>query len=583
MAGDLLMGAVNGSRAPILPILSWLPAYERDDLRRDLVAGLTVAVLMIPQALAYAAMAGLPPVTGLYTAIGALVLYAVFGTSPYVSAGPTALTALLVASTVMPLAGGDPQRYLLLAGTLALLVGIVRVVLGLVRAGAVMDLVSQPVLTGFTAGAAAIIMLSQAGALLGTDLRVGDEAVTVIRDLLANLGDVSVLALPIGLAALVLLFASNRMTHRFPAALVVILALALSVWLFDLGAVGLPLVDDVPVGLPTPSVPVVGAEVIAPLLRGAVVIALVGYLEGVSVAKAIALRSRERIDVDQELIANGAASIGAALLGGFASGGSFSRTALNHRAGARTALSSIASAAIIVLSLVLLTPLFSFIPEVALAAIVIYAAAGLFDLQGMKRAWRMRRRDGVALVVTLVATLTLGVEAGFLIGAGLNVLLYLHRVSHPYIRELGRVRGTGTYRNVNRWEVETAPEVAVLRLDAPLIFLSVKAFTDRVNRLLAERPELSGFVLDASGIGEIDASGMYALQMLLEESERGGWDLRFATLRGPVRDTIERAGLWELVRERAYPDVASALASMDCSPSRIVSPAPGELAPGRIL
>lgn len=544
---------------------------------------MTIAVLLIPQGMAYAALAGMPAITGLYTAVGALVLYAVFGTSPYVSAGPTALTALLVASTVTPLAGGDPQRYLLLAGMLALLVGLVRIVLGFVRAGAVMDFVSQPVLAGFTAGAATIIMLSQAGALLGTDLPVADQAVSVVRGLLGHLGDVSLLAPAIGVAALVVLFASSRVSHRFPASLVVVGVLAVAAWLFDLGETGLALVGEVPSGFPTPTIPWTNGEVFGPLLRGAIVIALVGYLEGVSVAKAIALRSRERIDVDQELIANGAASIGAALLGGFANGGSFSRTALNHRAGARTALSSIVSAAIIAVSVLLLTPLFTYIPTVALAAIVIYAAAGLFDIRGMKRAWRMRRRDGAALVVTLVATLTLGVEAGFLIGAGLNVLLYLYRVSHPYIRELGRVRGTGTYRNVNRWEVETAPEVTVLRMDAPLIFLSVEAFTDRVNDLLARRPELAGFVLDASGISEIDASGMYALQMLLEESERGGWDLRFATLRGPVRDTIERAGLWDIVRDRAYPDVPSALASMDCSPDRIVSPEPGELAPDRIL
>ena len=583
MVADGPVGRGRAAVARTVPSLRWLPNYSRPDLPSDLSAGLTIAVLLIPQGLAYAGLAGMPPITGLYTAIGALVLYAALGTSPHMSPGPTALTALLVASSLQPLAGGDPQRYVLLAGMLAVLVGVVRLGLGLLRAGTFMNLVSQPVLTGFTAAAGVIIILSQAGHLLGVDAPRGDRVIEAVRAIAANAGEVHLLTVAIGVACLAALFAMDLLPDRFPGALVVVTAVAAAVWALDLDQRGLAVVGSVPSGLPFPDLPWVDGGTFQSLLAPAVVIGLVGYVEGVSIARTIAMRERERIDLNQELIGLGAASVAAGLLGGFPNGGSFSRTALNHKAGARTQLAGAVAAGFVALAVALLTPLFSYIPQVALAAIVIYAAVGLFDIDTTLEAVRLRRRDGASLAATFLATLLFGVQAGFLVGAAINLLLYLYRVTRPRIRVLGRVHGTDTFRNVDRWEVETDATIAILRLDAPLIFLSVESFTDRVNRILANQPDVNGFVLDAAAITEIDATGIHALHSLLELAEEGGWDLRFATLRGPVRDTIRRAGLWEFIAERAYPDVGAAVRSLEIAPLTMAEVGPEEEAPERIL
>lgn len=576
-------GPPTDGLASAVPSIRWLRTYERSDLPADLSAGLTIAVLLVPQGMAYAVLAGMPPITGLYTAIGALVLYALLGTSPYVSAGPTAVTALLVAAALQPLAGGDPQRYVLLAGVLAVLVGLVRLALGLMRAGTFMNLVSQPVLTGFTAAAGIIIILTQAGDLLGIDVERSDRVVTAVRAIAGQIGDTHLLTLGLGLACLAAFLVGDRLPDRFPGVLVVVAVVTTAVWVFDLDQRGVAIIGDVPGGLRAPRLPWIDGGALGNLLTSAVVIALIGYVEGVSISQSIAMRTRRRIDLNQEFIALGAASIGSGLLGGFPNGGSFSRTALNHRVGARTRFAGVSAAVVLAIAVAFLAPLFRFIPLVALSAIVIYAALGLFDLHTALEAIRLRRRDGAALVVAFLATLLFGVEAGFLVGAALNLLLYLYRVTRPRIRVLGRVHGTDTFRNVDRWQVETADEVAILRLDAPLIFLSVESFTDRVNRILAEQPQVDGFVLDAAPITEIDATGIHALHSLLQQADEADWDLRFATLRGPVRDTIKRAGLWEIISERAYPDVAAAVRSLEMVPPGIGQVGPEEEAPERIL
>lgn len=569
--------------AAVIPALRWLETYRREDVPSDLSAGVTIAVLLVPQGMAYAVLAGMPPITGLYTAIGALLLYALLGTSPYVSPGPTALTALLVGSALQPLAAGDVGRYVALAGMLAILVGLVRLVLGVLRAGTFMNLVSQPVLTGFTAAAGIIIVLTQAGDLLGIQAVRSDRAIPAIRAILQGIGDTHLMTLGLGVACLVAFLVGERLPDRFPGVLVVVAVVTAAVWLFGLDQRGVAVIGDVPGGLRAPFLPWVGGGALGDLATSAVVIALIGYVEGVSISQAIAMKTRRRIDLSQEFVALGAASIGSAVLGGFPNGGSFSRTALNHRVGASTRFAGVSAAIVLTIAVAFLAPLFQAIPVVALSAIVIYAALGLFEFDAALEAIRLRRRDGAALVVAFLATLLFGVEAGFLVGAGLNLLLYLYRVTRPRIRVLGRVHGTDTFRNVDRWKVETADEIAILRLDAPLIFLSVESFTDRVNRILAEQPDVNGFVLDAAAITEIDATGIHALHSLLEQADEGGWDLRFATLRGPVRDTIKRAGLWEAIGERAYPDVGAAVRSLEAVPTAMGEVGPEEEAPERIL
>ncbi len=559
----------------------WLRGYERDFLPRDLTAGATVGVLLIPQAMAYAALAGMPPITGLYAALVALVVYGLSGTSSHLSFGPVAIVALLTASAVGPLSDGDPVRYALLAGALALMVGAIHLALGLLRAGAIVDLIAHPVIVGFTGAAGIVIALTQVRDLLGIDIARSERALDAVVLVAGGITDIHVATASVGVLAVVLLLALRRVLPRIPEAIVVAMLGVAATVLLGLEERGVDVVGSIPAGLPVlvvPSVPIADLLVLLPL---AGVLALVSFAESISIAKSIAGRTRETVDANRELIASGAANAAVGLFGGFPVAGSFGRSFLTYTARGRTAAAGLVAAVLVTLTLTFLTPLLEPLPKAALAAIVLVTVIGLVDVREARRVARVDRRDGLVLAVTFVATLMLGIELGLAIGVGFNLAVHVVGGMQPALVELGRIPGTIEYRNVARQPGLTVDDGLILRLDGPLDFLSARTFTTGVRQLVAARPQLRWIVLNCAAMTRLDSTGLQALHELQLQMRAAGIDLRFATMRFAQREVVDRADLaGELLEGATFGTIGEALREIglpDGHPLR--TPPPDEARP----
>ncbi|GMV44191.1 MAG: sodium-independent anion transporter [Myxococcales bacterium] len=558
-----------------LPSLDWLLRYRREDLGGDLSAGLTTAVMLVPQGMAYAMLAGLPPITGLYASILPLVAYALLGSSRQLAVGPVAMVSLLVASGVGALAQGGTEAYLGHAVLLALMVGVMQVVMGAGRLGFLVNFLSHPVVSGFTSAAALIIGASQLKHLLGVDLPQGVEGAAVAISRIAEWHWPTV---AVGGAAVVALVALQRLAPRFPRALAVVVAGTLAVWALGLEGAGVRVVGSVPAGLPTLGVPAWSWDALRSLLPIALTISLVGFMESVSVAKAFAQRSGRDIDPNQELIALGAANVAASVSGALPVTGGFSRTAVNAQAGARTGLASLVTAAMVALTLLFLTPLFRGLPTAVLAAIILTAVAGLVDLKEVRHLWWVKRGDLALLGTTFVATLGLGIEEGILVGVGASLLWFVVRSTRPHFAVLGRLPGSTVWRNVRNFpEARTVPGVLVVRIDAQLYFGNVSFLKETLRSL--ETEPLRAVVLDASAVNQLDSSAEVALQELLDAWTARGVRLAIASAKGPVREVMERSGLAErlgagmcLTTEEA---VAAVLGAPPLSAQLVDAPQPG--------
>ncbi|MER7458773.1 sulfate permease [Micromonospora sp. NPDC126480] len=568
--------------ARVVPLLGWLRNYDRTTLRHDLIAGLTVAVMLVPQSMAYAALAGMPPVTGLYASIVPLLVYALLGTSGSLAVGPVAITALMTSAALAPLADGDPARYAALAGLLALLVGAIQALMGVLRLGVLVNFMSHSVLSGFTSAAAIVIAASQVKDLFG--LKAGraetfPEIVESVWRSATTAHGLTILVSLVSVAGLVLL---RRYVPKLPGALLVVAGVTAVSATLSLGDRGVKILTDVPGGIPAPALPALSAPDIQALLPAAVAIALVAYMEGIAVAKALAAKSRQHVGANQELVAVGAANVSAGLFQAFPVAGGFSRSAVNFSAGARTPVATVLTAVMVALTALVLTPAFYHLPKAVLAAIVVVAVLGLVDRRGAVTAWRTRRSDGLTLGLTFLVTLVFGVEPGLAAGVAFSLGVFLWRSARPHTAELGRVPGTNTYRNVARYTgLVTDPRVAINRVDGPLYFANAQLLEDRLLALAEERDELEVIVLDASAISDTDADGAHALAELRQRLDARGVALHLATVRGPVRDLLDRAGVWQPMRTagRVHHDVSAALSAAGVE---LASPSPGEpSAPGR--
>ncbi|MBS3941149.1 MAG: sulfate permease [Actinobacteria bacterium] len=521
-----------------LPIVRWIRGGDAASRRADVIAGLTVAAMLVPQGMAYAALAGMPPVTGLYASTVPLVVYALLGTSGQLAIGPVAIVSLLTASTLAPLAGGDPGTYVALAGVLAALVGAVQLTLGLMRAGRLTALLSHPVISGFTSAAAIVIATSQLDKLFGIDIGDPESWVERITAIVTGLSATNVATLVVGVLAIAGLVLGRRLGSNVPAPLIVVVLATAAVPLFGLDQAGVAVLGEVPGGFPTPRLPMAPLETIVTLLPGAAIIALLSYLEGISVARAIAAKTRDRVDPDQELIASGAANLAASVVQAFPVAGGFSRTAVNHSAGARTPLASIVTAAGVLLALLVLAPLFTTLPNVVLAAVVLVAVAKLVDVREAVHAWRVESTDGVSLTVTFLATLLLGVEVGIGIGVAVSLVLSLWRVGIP------RVAVAASRPGELRLEVE-----------GELLPATGTRLLDDIERQLnaPDQSPVDALVLDLSGVPSADLSGVQALAVIDDACRGAGVRLRLAGLREGVRAPLERAHLLERFIGRIEP------------------------------
>ncbi|MFQ5570436.1 MAG: SulP family inorganic anion transporter [Rhodothermales bacterium] len=533
---------------PFFPPAQWGPQYTRKTLRGDLVAGVTVSVILIPQGMAYALIAGLPPVYGLYAALVPLVVYALFGSSRQLAVGPVAIVSLLVAAGVAPLAGGDMERYIALAMLLTLMVGALQVVMGVARFGFLVHFLSQPVLTGFTSAAALIIGMSQLTHLLGVPIPRSHYVHDILWHAAQQLGTVHGPTLLIGLGGIGVLVALRRWARALPGPLVVVMLGTVIVWASGVYEEGVRIVGDVPGGLPAPFVPPVSLDDVKALLPIAVTIALVGYMQSIAVAKAFASRGRYDVDANQELIGLGIASFVGAFFRAYAVTGSFSRTAVNAEAGAETPVASFVSAGVIALTLLLLTPLFYYMPQAVLAAIIMVAVAGFIDLKEARFLWRVRRSDFFLMLLTFGATLMLGIEEGILVGVVASLILVIQRSSRPHTAVMGRLPGTTVYRNIERYpEARTGTGVVVLRVDAALYFANAAFLKEKLREIEHRYPSMHTLVFDAYPVNRIDATAAHALKDIVDDLRRKGKDIYFAGVKGPVRDVMEKAKMVEHV------------------------------------
>ena len=534
------------SLARLIPLLDQLRGYDGATFRSDLAAGLTTAVMLVPQGMAYAMLAGLDPIVGLYASTLPLILYAVFGTSRQLAVGPVAMVSLLVASGVGALVGpGDPVAFAAMAALLALMVGLLQLGMGLVRLGFLVKFLSHPVIAGFTSAAAIVIGLSQLKHLMGVNLGGAERPHEIVLEALRRAGEANPVAVGISVASIALLALLKRVAPRFPRFLLVVAGGTLAAWGLGLEEHGLRIVGAVPSGLPRPSLPALSWEGLTGLLPVAVTIALVGFMESISVAKGFARQNGYEVDPDTELRALGLANLGGAFLSGYPVTGGFSRTAVNAQAGARTGVASIVTGLAVVLTLLFLTPLFHFLPNAVLAAIIASAVIGLVDLAEARHLWKVSRPDLAMMGLTFAATLAIGIEEGILVGVAASLLLFVWRMSKPHVAVLGRLPGTTVYRNVARHpDAATTPGVLAVRVDAPLFFAN-SLFLRTMLRDLEEAMQqpLRQLVLDAKGIGSVDSSGEAVLAELVEDCQARGVSVWVAGLRGPVKDTLKASGL----------------------------------------
>lgn len=547
-----------------MPILRWLPRYRRVDLTGDLTAGLTVAAMLVPQGMAYALLAGMPPQAGLYAATVPLVLYAVFGTSRQLAVGPVAIMSLLTASAIAPLAQEGTARYVELAALLALMVAAIHFLLGLARAGWVVNLLSHPVLVGYTAAAALIIGLSQVKHLIGVKMPNSESFVETLSELWKHLGETSPVTVAVGTGTVLVLVGLRRWKRSFPAALAAVVLATAAVEVLGLDAHGVKVLGEIPGDLPAFALPALDAGAAGSLLPAAFVITLAGFMESIAIAKVFARRNRYEVEPNQELVALGSANLGAGLFGGFPVTGGFSRTAVNANAGARTPLASLITVAILLVALVMLTPLLQSLPNATLGAIVVVAVASLVDVKEARHIAKVNRIDLVPMAVAFVATLGLGVEAGIAVAVAASLALLFMRVMRPHAAELGRIRDTTVYRNRTRFPgAEVVPGVAILRVDTSINFANVAFVKRRLAELAASRPDAGSIVLDFSGVNDLDASGEQALQEILEEYADRAVDVHLATVKGPVRDVMMRSGLWARLGAHIHLDVHEAVRSIE--------------------
>ena len=536
-----------------LPILDWGSRYNGQTLTSDLVAAIIVTIMLIPQSLAYALLAGLPPEVGLYASVLPLVAYAIFGTSTSLAVGPVAVVSLMTATAVGRLAGEGTADYASAAIVLAALSGLILLAMGVFRLGFIANFLSHPVISGFITASGIIIALSQVGGLLGIKTE-GHALPDLVMSIVENIGQINWYTVAVGAVALALLLwirldlknwlarfgvpaGIAKIIVRAGPVLVVFLTMAWSV-LMDLGGKGVALVGQVPQGLPMLSLPSFSMGTVEALLMPALIISIVGFVESISVAQTLAAKRRERIEPNQELIGLGTANLAAAVGGGYPVTGGFARSVVNFDAGAATPAAGAFTAIGIALATLLLTPFLAILPKATLAATIVLAVLTLVDFSILRKAWAYSRADFAAVAITLGGTLLLGVETGIAMGVGASILLFLYRSSRPHAAIVGRVPGTEHYRNVKRHKVETQPGVLSIRIDESLYFANARYLEDFVAAEAALVPELTDVVLMCSAVNAIDMSALESLEAIQHRLRDMGVRLHLSEVKGPVMDKL---------------------------------------------
>jgi SulP family sulfate permease len=582
---DMLKDPVILNRlARIMPVFDWGRRYDRDALGNDLVAAVIVTIMLIPQSLAYALLAGLPAETGIYASIAPIVLYAIFGTSRALAVGPVAVVSLMTAAAIGNIAEPGSPELLLAAVTLAFLSGAFLILLGVFRLGFLANFLSHPVIAGFITASGILIAMSQLRHVLGISAG-GANLPELLQSLFEHLGEINWITFAIGVSATAFLFwvrkglmpllLSTGMKPKLAGVLAkagpvaAVFVTTFIAWVFNLGeTAGVRIVGDVPQGLPPLTMPSFSPDLLGQLIGPAVLISIIGFVESVSVAQTLAARKRQRIVPDQELIGLGAANVGAAFTGGYPVTGGFARSVVNFDAGAETPAAGAYTAVGLLLAAMLLTPLIYNLPQATLAATIIVAVLSLVDFSILKKTWAYSRADFAAVTATIALTLLFGVEVGVTAGVLLSILIHLYKSSRPHMAVVGRVPGTEHFRNVKRHKVEIDETVLTLRVDESLYFANARYLEDSLYDMVAARPQLKHVVLMCPAVNEIDMSALESLEAINERLHALGVTFHLSEVKGPVMDRLRRGDFLQHLSGKVFLSQHQAALELAAGPSQ---------------
>ena len=576
--------AIINRLARVMPVFDWGRRYDRDALGNDLVAAVIVTIMLIPQSLAYALLAGLPAETGIYASIAPIVLYAIFGTSRALAVGPVAVVSLMTAAAIGNIAEPGSPELLLAAVTLAFLSGAFLILLGVFRLGFLANFLSHPVIAGFITASGILIAMSQLRHILGISAG-GANLPELLQSLFEHLGEINWITLAIGVSATAFLFwvrkglmpllLSTGMKPKLAGVLAkagpvaAVFVTTFIAWVFNLSeAAGVRVVGDVPQGLPPLTMPSFSPDLLGQLIGPAVLISIIGFVESVSVAQTLAARKRQRIVPDQELIGLGAANVGAAFTGGYPVTGGFARSVVNFDAGAETPAAGAYTAVGLLLAAMLLTPLIYNLPQATLAATIIVAVLSLVDFSILKKTWAYSRADFAAVTATIALTLLFGVEVGVTAGVLLSILIHLYKSSRPHMAVVGRVPGTEHFRNVKRHKVEIDETVLTLRVDESLYFANARYLEDSLYDMVAARPQLKHVVLMCPAVNEIDMSALESLEAINERLKALGVSFHLSEVKGPVMDRLRRGDFLHHLSGKVFLSQHQAAQELAADPSQ---------------
>lgn len=530
--------------------------------RSDLVAGLTVAVMIIPQGMAYALLAGLPAIYGLYAAFVPLLIYPFFGSSRQLSVGPVALVSIIVLASISEWAPPGSDRFIQLAILTSMVAGIIQVVLSLLKMGFLVNFLSEPVIAGFTAAAALIIALSQFKYLLGIEIARSTTILSLLKHIGANITETHLVTFGIGASALALIFILKKWNPKIPGALIAVILGTIVAYFLHLDTHGVDIVSEVPAGLPSFGTNFISIQDVGMVIPLAFVICLISFIESLAIAKTIAARhDNYPIDANKELFGLGMAKIVGSFFQAFPNTGSFTRSAINDEAGANSGLSSIFSGLVIGIILLFLTPLFYYLPKPVLAAVVISAVFGLIKISYVRNLYALNRNDFYVFLVTFLLTLLLGVQDGVFTGIILSLAMVMYESSRPHYAVLGQLPGTPSFRNIERYpDAITFPDKLIIRYDENLYFGNAEHFIKTLNDELAKRPDTRAIILNASAITLIDSTALEKLGHLIDNLHKRNIDLIFTNLRGPTRDLFDKSGITKQIgRDNNYLTIQDAV------------------------
>jgi SulP family sulfate permease len=544
--------------AKYLPALTWLKSYQGADLKSDTVASIVFTIMVIPQSLAYAMLAGLPAITGLYASILPSILYSLFGTSRSLAVGPVALTSVMTASAVLPFAVSGSEQYATVAILLAFMSGVFLLVLSLLRLGFLTNLLSHPVISGFISASALLIVIGQLKYLLGIQSE-GDTLLPLVHSLYLHLNNINFPTFILSLASIISLLLMRRYFSTLlenlgcsaqaiqlfgkSGPVLVVVAATATVALLSLENMGVSIIGSVPIKPLGINMEGINWKIVEELLPSAFLISIVGFIGSVSVAQSFAAKRRQDIDPNQELVGLGLANIGSAMCGAFPVTGGFSRTVLNADCGSKSPMTGIISALLILLTLLFLTPLFYYLPKAILASIISISMMQLVSVQDLRNLWRFSKKEASLLIITFSVVMIEGMEAGLIVGVILSILCFLWHTSHPHIAIVGRLPGTEHFRNVQRFTVETHPSILTVRIDENLFFANARVFEERLQSLVSQNTAVKHLILMCTAVNMIDASALQSLEKIVDRLADSDVKLHLSEVKGPVMDRLKDSKL----------------------------------------